>query len=143
MATIKEIIDQMVYEVIIVKELNELRAETRKTNDFINVIVFDLSCSVVNKFLGLTNWNDTRNTDNLTVSKSDYTLSQIEAIKEMRLKYKDFRNKVISHTTTTEILASATSKDLERLLSLIRKADVTCCTTGYLKYFLKPMLEAK
>ena len=48
---------------------------------------------------------------------------------------------MIAHTTTEEVNISTSVKDLIRLISLIRKADVVIHETGCLKYFLRPMLN--
>lgn len=149
--TIEDVINQMVYEITIVKELNEIRTEAKKPSHFVDIIIFDLSCCIVNRFLGLTDWSDSHE-DNLTVNKSDYTSLQIENIKNLRSKYRDFRNKIISHTTTAEVIANATVKDLENFLSAIKKKDVECSTTGFFRYFfnlateknsLRPALRAE
>lgn len=141
MTTIKDITDQMIYELTIIQELDELRREEKKTNSFINVVTYSLSCLVVNQFLGLTDYNNTCYKDNLTVNKNDYTEKELEMIQKEREKYKIFRNKMIAHTTTEEIHVSASIKDLIKLISLIKRADVILNETGYLKYFLKPMLD--
>lgn len=142
MKTIEDIANQMICEITIIKELNDLRIETRKTNNFIDIVIFDLSCFVINRFLGLTDWGDSHE-DNLTVNRSDYDQSQIKQIEDLRLKYRCFRNKVIAHTTTTEITAKATPEDLEIMLSIVQKINTKCCKTGTLRYFLKPMLNTE
>ena len=141
MTTVKDITDQMIYELTIIQELDELRREEKKTNSFINVIVRDLSCIVINQFLGLTDYDNTNYPDNLTINKNDYKEDELEIIQKERKKYKRFRNKMIAHTTTEEINISTSVKDLIRLISLIRKADVVIHETGCLKYFLRPMLN--
>ena len=140
MITIKDIATQMIYEITIIKELNDLRIEAGRTNYFIDTVIFDLSCFVINRFLGLTDWGDSHK-DNLTVNRSDYNQAQIKQIEDLRLKYRCFRNKVIAHTTTTEITAKATPEDLEIMLSIVQKINTKCCKTGALRYFLKPMLN--
>ena len=141
MTTIKDITDQMICELTIIQELDELRREEKKTNSFINVVVRDLSCIVINQFLGLTDYDNTNYPDNLTINKNDYKEDELEMIQKERKKYKRFRNKMIAHTTTEEVNISTSVKDLIRLISLIRKADVVIHETGCLKYFLRPMLN--
>lgn len=141
MTTIKDITDQMICELTIIQELDELRREEKKTNRFINVVVRDLSCIVINQFLGLTDYDNTNYPDNLTINKNDYKEDELEMIQKERKKYKRFRNKMIAHTTTEEVNISTSIKDLIRLISLIRKADVVIHETGCLKYFLRPMLN--
>lgn len=141
MTTVKDITDQMIYELTIIQELDELRREEKKTNSFINVVVRDLSCIVINQFLGLTDCDNTNYPDNLTINKNDYKEDELEMIQKERKKYKRFRNKMIAHTTTEEVNISTSVKDLIRLISLIRKADVVIHETGCLKYFLRPMLN--
>ena len=141
MTTVKDITDQMIYELTIIQELDELRREEKKTNSFINVVVRDLSCIVINQFLGWTDYDNTNYPDNLKINKNDYKEDELEIIQKERKKYKRFRNKMIAHTTTEEINISTSVKDLIRLISLIRKADVVIHETGCLKYFLRPMLN--
>ena len=137
MTTTKDITDQMIYELTIIQELDELRKEEKKTNSFINIIIYSLSCLVVNQFLGLTDYDNTRYEDNLTVNKNDYTEKELEIIQKEREKYKIFRNKMIAHTTTEEIHVFASIKDLIKLISLIKRADVILNEAGGLKYFLR------
>lgn len=141
MTTVKDITDQMIYELAIIQELDELRKEEKKTNSFINIVVQNLSCIVINQFLGLTDYDNTNYPDNLTINKNDYEENELEAIQKERKKYKQFRNKMFAHTTTEEINISTSVKDLIRLISLIRKNRVVIHETGGLKYFLKPMLN--
>lgn len=141
MTIVKDITDQMIYELTIIQELDELRREEKKTNSFINIIIYSLSCLVVNQFLGLTDYDNTHYKDNLTINKNDYTEKELKIIQKEREKYKHFRNKMIAHTTTEEVHISASIKDLTKLISLIRKADVILNENGCLKYFLKSMLN--
>lgn len=142
MTTVQDIINQMIYETTIIQELDSLRREEHRTNKFIDVVIYSLSCLVITQFLGLTDYNNSRKyEDDLMIDPLNYTEAELSCIEYNREKYKEFRNKVVAHTTTTEVVAYASVKDLINLISILRQADVVLCDSGRLKNYLKQMLH--
>lgn len=139
MITVNEIFGSMITELMIIKELYELRIEEGRTNDCIQIIIRELSRQVLSQFLSLTDWNP-KYKDNLTVNKNDYTKEELAKIEKERQKYQRFRNKHIAHITTSEDSVSASLDDLIRLTSMIMKTNVVLYSSGRIKDAFRPFL---
>ena len=141
MNTIDSVVKSMQTDVAIAKELDFLRRYEKRTNTFLDSVIYHLSCDVILKFLGLTDFDNMKYQDNLCVDPTHYTCRELKIIENIRNKYKPFCNKMVAHVTTCDVIAKATLNDLEQMVSLIIRANWYCCSNGALDNYLRPMLQ--
>lgn len=141
MNTIDSVVKSMQTDVAIVKELESLRRYEKRTNTFLDSVNYHLSCDVILKFLGLTDFDNMKYQDNLCVDPSHYTGRELKLIENIRNEYKPFRNKMVAHVTTCDVTAKATVNDLEQMISILIGVDWHCCSNGVLANYLRPTLH--
>lgn len=133
MKTIENLIKDIIYDYIYLKELNQARINLHKTDDFINRTIFLYARTIILNGLSLT--SEIKKNDDLCIDKTRIDEKSLSILNKFQEKYKTYRNKEIAHTTSTNIDVPTTIEDLKEIvdvLNIYKSNNGKMCNVEYI-----------
>lgn len=132
MKTIENLITDIIYDYVYLKELNQVRVDLHKTDDFIDRTIFLYARTIILNGLSLT--SKTRKNDDLCIDRTRIDEKSLNILNKFQEKYRTYRNKEIAHTTSTKIDVPTALKDLKEIvdvLNLYKSNNGKMCNVEY------------
>lgn len=132
MSKIENLITDIVYDYVYLRELNQVRVDLRKTDYFIDRTILLYVRSIVSSALSLT--SKPNKPDDLCIDQTKIDEKCLDILNRFQEKYREYRNKEIAHTTSAEIDVSATINDLKEIvdvLNLYKSNNGKMCNVEY------------
>ena len=132
MSKIEDLITDIFYDYVYLKELNQVRIDLRKTDYFIDRTILLYTRSIILNALSLT--SKSSKPDDLCIDQTKIDEKCLSILNKFQEKYRTYRNKEIAHTTSAEIDVSATINDLKEIvdvLNLYKSNNGKMCNVEY------------
>ena len=133
MKTIENLIKDIIYDYVYLKELNQVRVDMHKTDDFIDRTIFLYARTIILNGLSLT--SEIQKSDDLCIDKTKIDEKSLNILNKFKEKYKTYRNKEIAHTTSTSINVPTALNDLKEtidVLNLYKSNNGKMCNVEYI-----------
>lgn len=133
MKTIENLITDIIYDYVYLKELNQVRVDLHKTDDFIDRTIFLYARTIILNGLSLT--SKTTKNDDLCIDRTKIDEKSLNILNKFQEKYRIYRNKEIAHTTSTNIDVPTALNDLKEIvdvLNLYKSNNGKMCNVEYI-----------